>query len=232
MRLASVIVAAGLAAATLEHSNAVASNVRISVQLIEVQHPTLTELMAGKATSGDKLHSQAMALVRGGKAKVLETCIITTFPGSKATIESLREVIYPSDYEPSWPPGYVPPVPATPNPPFRLRPETPSAWDTRNTGVTLEIEPSVTYDKRVDLRFVSELVDPVALVTWMDFVDEWGDGSIRRPTFGTLRTNTSITIELGSFELAGILTPKPNAPAVSRKILVFVRADIPQQRQP
>jgi hypothetical protein len=46
--------------------------------------------------------------------------------------------------------------------------------------------------------------------------------------FETWRCNTSINLTPGKFEFVSALTPKANAPvpAVSRKILVFVRADI------
>jgi hypothetical protein len=48
------------------------------------------------------------------------------------------------------------------------------------------------------------------------------------PIYENWRFNTSISVESGKFELVSALSPKQNAPvpAVSRKILVFVRADL------
>ena len=62
----------------------------------------------------------------------------------------------------------------------------------------------------------------------MEHRDQWGDGSMRMPIFKTLRLNTSIAVEPGKFELVSALAPKTDAPvpAISRKILVFVRADV------
>ncbi|MCF7733513.1 MAG: hypothetical protein K9N23_17625, partial [Akkermansiaceae bacterium] len=89
----------------------------------------------------------------------------------KATIEIIREFIYATEYEP----------PELPNSVgnqggnqgfggglagggggggFPVTPATPSAWDTRNTGVTLEIEPTIADNNYViDLRFVPEIVE-------------------------------------------------------------------------
>jgi hypothetical protein len=57
---------------------------------------------------------------------------------------------------------------------------------------------------------------------------KWGDASIRRPTFETLRTNTSITMEHNKFGFAGLLTPhkEDGGRDFSRKIMVFVRTDV------
>jgi len=234
-RLASVVAAAALALAGSGLAEAgQRPNIRISLQLIEVPHPALTELLAGKASSGENLHTQAMALVHSGSATVLETCVLTSPGGQKATVESIREMIYPTEYEPPTLAGSPPPWmdPANRFAPA-IRPDLFFAWETRNAGVSLEVEPSLAPDgKTVDLGFVPEIVDPVGLVTWVEYADEWGDCSTRMPIFDTLRTNTRLTLAPGHFELAAVLTPKPAAatPTALRKILVFVRADLPQQR--
>jgi general secretion pathway protein D len=94
---------------------------------------------------------------------------VTAKSGQKATIEIIREFIYPTEYEPPEIPnsvgggndqgggigggggggGTIPVTPATP-----------TAFDTRNTGVTLEIEPTIgENDFVIDLRFVPEIVE-------------------------------------------------------------------------
>ena len=52
------------------------------------------------------------------------------------------------------------------------------------------------------------------------------------PVYKTRRCDFPINVEPGKFALVSALTPKVNAPvpAVSRKILVFVRADILPER--
>jgi general secretion pathway protein D len=94
---------------------------------------------------------------------------VTAKSGQKATIEIIREFIYPTEYEPPEIPnsvgggndqgggigggggggGTIPVTPATP-----------TAFETRNTGVTLEIEPTIgENDFVIDLRFVPEIVE-------------------------------------------------------------------------
>ena len=89
-------------------------------------------------------------------------------------------------------------------------------------------------DKIVDLRFVPELVRFLRLETWVEYKDQWGDASIRRPTFETLRTNTSITMEHNKFGFAGLLTPhkEDGGRNFSRKIMVFVRTDVMVNENP
>ena len=87
---------------------------------------------------------------------------VTARSGQKATIEVIREFIYPTEYEPPEIPqsvgstdgggAGVSSVPVTP--------ATPTAFETRNTGVTLEIEPTIgENDFMIDLRFVPEIVE-------------------------------------------------------------------------
>lgn len=203
--------------------------IRISIQFIEVPHNTLTEMLAGPENSGQALHDKAVALSKAGQAKLLETCMVVCRSGEKATIESIREEIYPTEYEPPELPCGNPSnmrLPSDPprNPLFR----TPTAFETRNTGVTFKVEPLLDSDGTIDLRLNPEIVTRLRLETWMEHVDQWGDGSMRMPIYETWRFNSSINVAPGKFEFVSALTPKATAPvpAISRKILVFVRADI------
>jgi hypothetical protein len=229
MRPLFLALAASLAALTVATAaDERPKNIRVCVQLIEVPHPVLTELLAGPNTSGPALHDQALALAKDGTVKLLETSVVTCHHGQKASVESIRELIYPTEYEPSVlisELGQTPPPPEKP----RLRPDSVTAWETRNVGTTLEIEPSLPADTNlIDLRFVPEIVQLVRMNTFMEYVDEWGDASVRMPVLETSRLNTSVSLMPGQFEMVGAITPKPNTPgpAVTRKLLVFVRADI------
>ena len=212
--------------------NAAEPNIRVCVQLIELSHPELTKLL-GEA--GTKLHPAAMALTRDGRAKLIDSSVITTISQQKATAESIGERIYPTEREPGGL-GDPPPQPPTTVWSFQVgRPFYGSAWttwDTRNTGMIFEAEPSYDEDsKMITVRMVPEWVGMTTPTTWVEYVDEWGDASDRRPTFTTLRCNTALALAPGRFVLAAVLTPQPEPPppAVARKVLVFVRADLPRQ---
>lgn len=90
---------------------------------------------------------------------------VTAKSGQKATIEIIREFIYPSEYEPPDVQGgggggnnnnnnnNGGGAPITGG-------STPTAFETRNLGVTLEIEPTIgENDFVIDLRFVPEIVE-------------------------------------------------------------------------
>ncbi|MFM7605321.1 MAG: hypothetical protein ACKO8Z_08995, partial [Prosthecobacter sp.] len=88
---------------------------------------------------------------------------VTTKSGVKATVEITREFIYPTEFDPPQLPqggggggglggGTPPPMIATPT--------TPTAFETRNTGVTLEAEPTVGPDgNTIELNLSPEVVE-------------------------------------------------------------------------
>jgi len=66
------------------------------------------------------------------------------------------------------------------------------------------------------------------LDTYMEHMDEWGDASMRMPAYERWAANTSVLIVSGKSELVSVITPKqqPPPPAVARRIMLFVRADV------
>lgn len=147
---------------------------------------------------------------------------VTAKSGQKATIEIIREFIYPTEYEPPQIPQSVgstsgsllgggggTTVPVTP--------ATPTAFETRNTGVTLEIEPTIgDNDFVIDLRFVPEIVEFEGFVNYGSPIQTQGSSSlfdslgnligtvpttitltenrIEMPVFSTRRVSTQLTI--------------------------------------
>ena len=79
---------------------------------------------------------------------------VTTKSGSTAKIEIVREFRYPTQFDPpqlSSAAGsqYTPVVP-----------NSPSAWDTKNTGITLEVEPTVGPDSyTIELRLAPRVIE-------------------------------------------------------------------------
>jgi general secretion pathway protein D len=144
---------------------------------------------------------------------------VTARSGQKATIEIIREFIYPTEYEP-------PEIPQTfggqnnnqnalpgagggaQNNSFPVTPATPTAFETRNTGVTLEIEPTIgENDFVIDLRFVPEIVEFEGFINYGSPIqttstDALGnpvtnvltENRIEMPVFSTRRVNTALTI--------------------------------------
>lgn len=142
---------------------------------------------------------------------------VTARSGQKATIEIIREFIYPTEYEP-------PEIPTSTGQnqggilggatggggvqSFPVTPATPTAFETRNTGVTLEIEPTIgENDFMIDLRFVPEVVEFEGFINYGSPIQTGGtdllgnpvqivltENRIEMPVFSSRRVNTALTI--------------------------------------
>lgn len=165
-------------------------------------------------------------------ADVMSAPSVTARSGQKAKIEVIREFIYPTEYEPPEIPDSVGAVQQSNNPLgggggtsfVPITPATPTAFETRDTGVILEIEPTIgENDFMIDLRFLPEIVEfegfinygsPIMMPAQPGFVSSIIDpilglvqnetdavpataiteNRIEMPVFSTRRVNTSLTI--------------------------------------
>jgi general secretion pathway protein D len=136
--------------------------------------------------------------------------------GEEATIQIIREFIYPTEYEP-------PELPQSTGSSstnggdngtgssteiFPVTPATPTGFETRNTGVTLTIEPTIGENNyTIDLRFLPELVEFEGFINYGSPIqtlsfDALGnpvpltitENRIEMPVFATRRVETSMTI--------------------------------------
>lgn len=209
--------------------------IRVQVEFIDVSHEQFTELMFGpKPPANDgELRQQVAQLIKDSKATVVETQLCTARSGQKASSESNEEFIYPTEYEPATLPDNVKGAEAAGktegNRPDPATGPTPTAFETRNVGSTLEIAPTVSSDgKTIDLRFVPEIVYHVGNEVWAEWKGEHGNSPVQMPTFYTLRVNTAVTLTDGHYLLAAALSPKnkEGVPDFTRKLMVFVKADV------
>lgn len=214
-----------------------APQVRIQVEFIDVPHEQLTGLMFGEkpAANDGELRKQVELLVKDGKATIAETMICVTRSGQKAITESIEEFIYPTEYEPaeisieSSSKEKDAKEPAKEVVRDNATGPTPTAFETRNLGSTMEIEPTLSDDgKSVDLRIVPEMVHHVGNQIWAEWKGEHGNSPIQMPTFYTVRLNTAVTLATGQYMLLAALSPKnkDGFPDPTRKLMVFVKADV------
>jgi general secretion pathway protein D len=141
---------------------------------------------------------------------------VTAKSGQKATIEIIREFIYPTEYEPPELPNSVGQTSGqqsllgggSSGGSFPVTPATPTAFETRNTGVTLEIEPTIgENDFVIDLRFVPEIVEFEGFINYGSPIQTSGsdalgnstvtvvtENRIEMPVFSVRRVNTALTI--------------------------------------
>jgi hypothetical protein len=209
--------------------------VRVQAEFIEVSHETLTQLLFKPRESADDsgLRQELDKLAEEGKATVVETMLCTGRSGEKSLAESLKEYIYPTEYEPAEMPNEVHTTQKgekvkTDGKEYATGP-TPTSFETRNLGSTFEIEPTIGANgKVIDLRFAPEIVYHVGNETWSEWKDKHGDSSIRMPTMYTMRLTTAVTLADGKPLLVAALSPKGENgfPDFKRKVMVFVRCDV------
>ena len=180
-------------------------------------------------------------------ADIMTAPSVVARPGQKATIEIIREFIYPTEYEP----------PELPNSiggngnfggggivggggvgAFPVTPATPTAFDMRPTGVTLEVEPNVgNNDYVIELRLAPEIVEFEGFINYGSPItsptqDVFGnptsvtitENRIEMPVFSTRRVTTGITIYDGHTVAIGGLM-REDIQKVEDKVPIF--GDIP-----
>ena len=144
---------------------------------------------------------------------------ITARSGETANIEIIREFIYPTEYDP-------PEIPTSTGisgisggsiagelsgagvQSFPVTPATPTSFETKPTGVTLEIEPTIgDNDYLINLRFVPEIVEFEGFINYGSPIQTGGidvlgnpvqitltENRIEMPVFSTRRVKSQLTI--------------------------------------
>lgn len=215
----------GIPAGLSEVSNIVTGGLRSGDQAVNrnsidsiINNPSRTAQAANVApgilgVTGLFSDGQVQVIMRGLAQKkgtdLMTAPSITARSGQKATIEVIREFIYPTEYEP-------PELPSsgggggTNNTTVIgiATPATPTAFETKNLGVTLEIEPTIgENDFVIDLRFLPEIVEFEGFINYGSPIlspgtDIFGnavssvitENRIEMPVFSKRSVNTSLTI--------------------------------------
>src|SRR5437870_1584647 len=145
---------------------------------------------------------------------------VTTKSGQRAIIEIVREFRYPTEFTPP----QVPSIGTTTTTgsqvvPVVVTPTTPKDWQTRNTGVTLEVEPVVGADgATIDLNLVPQVVEfegfvnygspifginPSILTNALNSQVLLTQNVINQPIFSTRKVTTSVSVYDGSTVVLG-----------------------------
>lgn len=182
------------------------------------------------------LRKDLQKMVAEKKAKVVDTIIVVARSKQKATSESIMEYIYATEYEPAE-------IPNTVNIPekkitaqdvkvmeWMRTPPTPTAFEPRNVGGNLEVEPTLTEDgKQVDLRFAWEIVDHEGEKAWLKYKDTMNNTyKIEMPKFYVKRISTAISCAPASYTFVAAVDPQNEKGYrdPSRKWLVFAKCEV------
>ncbi|GAA5130848.1 hypothetical protein JIN84_05255 [Luteolibacter yonseiensis] len=157
-----------------------------------------------------ELYARLVSAVEKQTARQEAFTLLRAKSGQKAVSESISEDIYPTEYEP----------------PVDSDPATPVAFETRNAGMTLEIEPILgKEDKILDLRLAPEVVTQVRRSAWGQ-----GTATTQMPVFETQRTNTTAILRMDQPYLVSTINRPPNSEAdpdaANRVWFAFVTATL------
>jgi general secretion pathway protein D len=180
---------------------------------------------------------------------------VTTKSGQRAVIEIIREFRYPTEFDPPQIPqtfggndgggvtvlggtGGINPLQSQQAQSFPVTPTTPTAFETRNTGVTLEVEPVVGPDGyTIDLNLVPQVVEFEGFINYgspiqttssnalgQQIVNVITPNVINQPIFSTRKVTTSVSIFDGQTVVLGGLM-REDVQKVEDKVPFF--GDIP-----
>lgn len=214
--------------------------VMIQVEWIELSHEDMTKLLAPPNLERPKtlnsanhgpLRVRLSRMIEADEAKIFESSIVFAKSGQRAKTESIREVIYPTEYDPATAKtGDDSDEAGSGNGSVILVPPNPVAFECRNVGVTLEVDPVIGADgMTIDLNLNPEIVYFVENLNFGEYEVSGAKVDLEMPVFYTMRVTTSITTRAGEYTFIGIQTP-PNLetgkPDTDRKVMVFVKADL------
>ena len=147
-------------------------------------------------------NSQVQMVMRGLSQKkgidLMSAPSVTTKPGARATMEVTREFIYPTEYDP-------PEIPQTfgntggggifgggggGGGSFPVTPANPTAFDVRNVGVTMEVEPNVDADGfTISLNIAPEVVEFEGFINYGSPIQTSATNALGQPVQVTLTDN-------------------------------------------
>lgn len=125
---------------------------------------------------------------------------VTTRSGQRATVEIMREFIYPTEFDP----------PKQLGKDQAVIPTTPTAFEMRPVGIKLEVEPLVTPDHAIDLTLVPEVTSFEGFMDYgkpIEQPDASGikitENKMQMPIFHTLKAASSVVMRSGQSVVFG-----------------------------
>jgi len=188
-------------------------NIRIEMQVVAVPAalavPLVAELLDEQKI--EPAYAKIQELLAKGVAKLIGWPIITTRSGERAVAEAINEIRYADEYNPPTV-SYTPNVSTTdtvkiePKADVTLFEATPSTFQTRNAGVTLEVEAALSADaKTIALNLVPQHVrlEGYHKIT-IEKPETGGKVVVEQPQFDTMKVTTQLTVRNGQRVLMGV----------------------------
>ncbi len=209
-------------------------NIFVEMQIVAIPRdmamPLVRDLMDKEKIEPAYLRIQD--LLDKKTAKLVGWPMVTTQNGQRAVIEAIEEFRYATEYAPGIIDFYVPEGNGAAVGPYKkLPPEieqtqfngTPTAFETRNTGVAFEVEPTLSADERtITMTVVPQHITLKEMTKSTVEKEKTHERIIvEQPKFDTLKTTTTLTMKNGERILMGVY-PAPEPPEYLEVFILHV----------
>ncbi|MEI7821066.1 MAG: hypothetical protein WCK55_09135 [Verrucomicrobiota bacterium] len=214
-------------------------SIMVEVQVFSMPRALAAETVLNQPTKTDyeAVFKNVRALVGDGKATLVATPALTTTSGQRAVVESVLEHKYPTEFSPP----QIPQTTGVAEPPkkvtktttiitqetttsFPMTPSTPTAFEKRDLGIMLEMEPTASED-RTEISLLTSL-QHVALQGTVKYKTD-NNGEVEQPEFYRKTIRTNVNLKNGGVAFVGTIEPyKTLTKGEDLTEVVFVRARI------
>ncbi len=215
IRLLFSVAAAALAFAIsvgAEEPKATGWNVRVEVQMVSVPMAKGLALVPAmlEAQTAESAFADLDKMIVDNAARLLAWPVVWIRDRERGLSEAIEEVRYPTEFNPPQEPtlfaGGLKPDPRP------WGPDIPTAFETRNIGPTLEVQPAVkSGGKLIELSIVPQMVRFVKFHEFSTPKSPLGiGGTMQQPEFLTMKATTTFTVRSGQRTLGGVfVVPEP-----------------------
>lgn len=201
--------------------------INIYLEYIEVEHMDFSDWLFDNVmeSDGTELRNEVQKWIKDGRAEIIDSALVAARSGQRAKVESIDEYTYPTEYNPPRIPNEVTLKGGAEAP---IAAATPTAFETRNLGTTLEVDPVLGGDNHtIDLSLAPEIVKLEAIEQWHKKTTD-PRFHTHFPTFYTMKISTQVTSQDGRYAFLGTTRPlkATNPKCKDPLILQFVRSDV------
>ncbi|MEM7699138.1 MAG: hypothetical protein AAF236_12125 [Verrucomicrobiota bacterium] len=205
----------------------------VTAEFIEVPHLDYSDWLFENRFESDATRLRIILAdwIREGRAELLETVSVSSKSGQRSKAQSGEEIIYPTEMDPPEIPNEVTLSGKDADPGVTYL--SPTAFETRDIGHTLEVDPVIGYDDTtIDLNLSPELVNVSRFIRYPR-PEEDDPSNVDFPVFRMAKVTTQVTTLPGRYQLIGSGRPADLSrnPDEDTLVLFFARADLKKQRR-
>jgi hypothetical protein len=186
-------------------------NILVDLQMVALDESKaldlIPDLLSSEPAKVNAAWEKLQAMIKSKEAILLGWPMVRAVDGGRSVSETITEKRYPTEFQdpPPIKPGEAPPTPALSEKAITQN-ATPTAFETRNLGATLEAEVAVLDDgKRIHLNIVPQRVELLEMEKFPSAITN-GKAIVEtpQPLFATSKTTEEFTVQNGQRQLVGV----------------------------